>query len=40
MLDAVAEFDDDIMEAYLEGNEPSEEDNSQSVLRLVLTLLT
>jgi len=26
MIDAVAEYDDDIMEAYLEGNEPSEEE--------------
>ncbi len=26
MVDAVAEYDDDVMEAYLEGNEPSEED--------------
>jgi len=26
MIDKVAEFDDDIMEAYLEGNEPSEAD--------------
>jgi elongation factor G len=25
MIDAVAEFDDDVMEAYLEGNEPNEE---------------
>ena len=26
MIDEVAAFDDDVMEAYLEGNEPSEED--------------
>ena len=26
MIDAVAEYDDAVMENYLEGNEPSEED--------------
>ena len=38
MIDKVAEFDDDIMEAYLEGNEPSEEDLHKCIKAGVNTL--
>jgi elongation factor G len=38
MIDAVAEFDDDIMEAYLEGNEPSEADLHKCIKKGVQSL--
>lgn len=38
MIDKVAEYDDAIMEAYLEGNEPSEEDLHKCIKRGVQTL--
>jgi elongation factor G len=38
MIDAVAEYDDAVMEAYLEGNEPSEEDLHKCIKVGVQTL--
>jgi elongation factor G len=38
MIDKVAEYDDDVMENYLEGNEPSEEDLHKCIKKGVLSL--
>lgn len=38
MLDTVAEYDDEVMEAYLDGNEPSEEDLHKCIKKGVQSL--
>ncbi|MCP4912123.1 MAG: elongation factor G [Oligoflexia bacterium] len=38
MIDAVAEYDDDVMENYLEGNEPTEEDLHKCIKKGVQSL--